>query len=131
MKLGVAKRRLLQLDRRLDELCVVLSRGPRGGVSDALEGCNALLSERGALETLVRETEATTVLEGNSLVDMQSALLASQKRLELLFVLEARNDLEEDQRVKLFEQIETFRTARDQLERSIETCLWETDLLDA
>jgi hypothetical protein len=127
--LGEAKRKLIQIGRRLDELSVVLSRGPRRGVDGALEECNALLRARESLERQIRETEATTFIEDAPLTSVQAALRATQQKLDYINLLINRDDLG-DQRETLFEQLEKFKSLRDQLERSIDSCLWNTQILD-
>lgn len=130
MKLGEAKRRLTQIDRRLQEYVLILGRGPQNGVISALSECNSLLQERMSLENRMSNTEAITELEGNSLTTVQAAYQTILRRMEFLNILVNRDDLDNNLRNSLFEQMEIFKESRDNLEKGIETCLWETDLLD-
>jgi len=129
MKLGEAKRRLNQIERHLREHSFILGKGPRDGVVPALKECNSLLQEKATLERAISETEAVTELEGNSLLSVQDAYQAVLRRIEFISILVNRDDLDESLRNSLFEQLSVFKESRDSLEKGIEVCLWETELL--
>ncbi len=130
MKLGEAKRKLAQIERRLLEYPSILSRGPLEGVVPALNDCNQLLREKQILEKAIAETEAITELEGNPLEMVRSAYMALQRKIEYVNVLISRDDLSDNLKDSLFEQLAVLKDSRDSLEKGIEICLWETEVLE-
>ena len=73
MKLGEAKRRLTQIERRLIEYTSIFSKGPLKDINAALNGCNLLLREKQVLEKAILETEAVTELNNNPVESVHAA----------------------------------------------------------
>lgn len=130
MKLGEAKKRVEQIDDLLAGYEAALASGPLRGMSTTLDGCTRLLREKQVLEKRIEETEATIEIEGTTLADLVVVFQTLQRKINLLAILAHREDLEEEQKDKLFEQLNTLRITRDQLDLSISRCFWETEILD-
>ena len=130
MKLGEAKKQLEQISLRLVENKAVLAVGPRAGIVATLDECTDLLRKRQLLQKQIAETEAMTALEGNTLVDVQSVSEVLRIKVNLLKILTERNDLDEETKKSLFEQLRTHRNSKHGLELSIQCCLWETELVE-
>ena len=130
MKLGEAKKRVEHVDNLLAGYEAALASGPLKGMSTTLDECTHLLREKQVLEKRIEETEATSEIEGTTLADLLVVFQTLQRKINLLAILAHRKDLGEEQKDKLFEQLNTLRITRDQLDLSISRCFWETKLLD-
>ena len=130
MKLGEAKNRLEQIKVLLGGWEVALERGPTGCITEMLDDCINLLTERHSLEKRISETELTTTLEGSILAEVQAALVIVNQKLHYLNLLAGRGDLPETELNKIFGQLASLRSAQDNIENNVNRCLWETDLLD-
>lgn len=130
MKLGEAKRRLSHIERRLIEYTSIFSKGPLKDIGTSLNGCNTLLQEKQILEKAIIDTEAVTELGGIAVENAQTAYRAIQRKIEYINILINRDDLKGSLKEGLFEQLAVLKDSRDNLEKGIEVCLWETELLE-
>lgn len=129
MKLGAAKIRLKQISLLLVGYKDALTVGPRAGIVATLDECTALLRERQSLLNRISETEAVTELQETSLTELNSVFALLESKIELLGTLTKRQDLDNSTKEALFEQLKNHMINRDNLETSINECLWETALL--
>lgn len=129
MKLGEAKERLKRVCTRLNEVGGEIVAVPIQDVHGALRECSDLLHDRLALSQQVALTENETILGGESL----SRLYAVSEFLndEISFLVNAvrRGDLAVEVKHELYERTKQLRITRDNLERSIQKCVWETELI--
>lgn len=119
-----------QIEEQLELNRTLLEAGPLRALVSLLEECNELLAVQEGLKKKIADTEAVTLLQGNSLEQVMSAYRVLSQKVDLLEALTLRRDLEQEQKQKLFDQLQSFRSTRDTLQLSIDACFWETELLE-
>ena len=130
MKLGEALEKLRQLRREQLEIESIVSRAPLSMVPDKLDRYNTVIMEIQTLEKKCLECEMAIAIDNQSLKEINSLLKIVSGKLTVLEKVTQRNDLSSDQRKRLCEDLEKFRSTRDTLESSITRYLWETELLE-
>ena len=130
MKLGAALERVKQLRREKLEVEDTIGRLPLGMVPDCLDRYNNVVTELLDLEKKCLAREMDSAIDGKSLKDVDSLLRLVNGKISVLSKVERREDLSPQQRERLCEDLEKFRSTRDTLESSISNYLWEVELLD-
>ena len=131
MKLGEARTRLERVCGRLKELRGEVPAISPEDVHGALIECSDLLQTRVALTRHIAETELATNIGGETLANIAVIQVFITDEIYFLAAAVARGDLSDTMKHLLYEKLRQLRTTRDNLERRIEKCVVETELISS
>ena len=131
MKLGAARKRLKLIDKEISNLQVEMSLTPRIMLTESLEVLRKLLTEKQSLSRAVSKTKIQIKIDSStSVYDVYDILGILKIKENIYSSLMSREDLKEEDKSSLYKELCSIREAKDRLAVDLETCFWETDLLE-
>lgn len=131
MKLGEAKKRLKLINREISKLEVEISYTPKNTVADLLENLRKLLAERQSLSKSISNTNCQLKIDSTATVfDVYDILGILRIKESIYLSLMTREDLKEEDKSSLYKELCSIREAKNRLAVDLETCFWETELLE-
>jgi hypothetical protein len=129
MTLSKARIVLKQVEDDLVFCKELIAGGPFDSIATAVEDFNNLIKKKIDLDSLIRLTKEHTLVEDKSLTEIEQSLYMLEEKVDMLTFLLRRDEIQKREKVALTEQLQTIRKTRNLLERQLESCFEETELL--